>query len=141
MNKGIADEVATLERELARRHARVAELRAKLDAACARHAAVADLWGTEGTALPLRPLAAALVGILFANAAAFCGYVVFLSRWSEREWDVGCFAAALVSAATFGSSGRFGAGARARAGVRRVTLALLALTALELVAASARLAG
>jgi hypothetical protein len=135
VSQELAAHVATLEREVTERRARVAELRAKIDATRERRATLEDLWG-GAVALPIGPVLAALMGIVCANAAAFLGYVVFLSRWSEQLWDAGCIGAALVSAITLPLSARFGAGGRGRVGMRRVTLALLAATAVELVAAS-----
>jgi len=138
MSRDLAAEVAALERELAERRAVIAAMRAKVDVARERQATMEDLWGAHdaGVTLPIGPLLAALVGIVCANAAAFCGYVVFLSRWSSGFFSLGCLAAAVVSELMLAFSARFGAGGRARVGIRRMTMALLAATALELLAAS-----
>jgi hypothetical protein len=117
------------ERHAAALKSRIVELERELEVVKLRHVSLLDMWGigATGARLPLVPLLVAIVGAVLANAAAFCGFVVFLTRWSNPLWSGPFVFAAFVVAATLLFSKGEGAGGRARVGLRWMTVALLVL--------------
>jgi hypothetical protein len=112
----------------------IATLKSTLAEAETRRARLEELAGrdAEGKVLPLGPLVAALVGVVFANAALLAGFIVWLTRWDAMPWPVFYFLASFISVVTFPRSraSRFGAGGLARRGLRRVAIAFLIVAAL-----------
>lgn len=134
MSASAADVARELESKREELMRSIAALKATLAETEGRRARLEELAGRdhEGKALPLGPLVAALVGVIFANGALFAAFIVWLTRWNELPWPVFYVLASFISIASFPRSraARSGAGGLARRGLRRVAIAFLIISAL-----------
>jgi hypothetical protein len=140
MSAELAAALAARERELAAAQAEVDSLAARLVTLQRRCTATQEVLGADddGAPLPLFPLAAALVGLVAADGAAFGVYVVVLTAMGEPIWLSGTLVALVTAIVMLPLSRRPGAGGLARVGLRRLSAFLVAATFVGLVVAAAR---
>ena len=128
------------ERELKETTTRIARLEARLASATSVRLGLGNLLGEgeDGQPLAMLPLTAALVGSVAANAAVFCGYILYLTRLREAIWNALMVLAVVLVIGSLPLSSRQGAGGSARRGLRRFTILGLLLGLVGCVLALAR---